>query len=148
MIHEADTTSCAEISGLLHEAKSARPSRTAERHGCTALATARADPPGRIPDGRDETARLGDVRAGGGRDVARDVLEGWGWAIPLAPLTVIATVGGVEERPVVREGIIVARPMLPMTLSFDHAVIDGAPAARFTATLRTLVETAAVFEGP
>ena len=72
--------------------------------------------------------------------------SGWGWAIPLAPLTVIVTVGEVVERPVVHDGRIVARPMLPLTLSFDHAVIDGAPAARFTATLRALVETAAVFE--
>ena len=62
--------------------------------------------------------------------------RGWGWAIPLAPLTVIVTVGGVVDRPVVRDGQIVARPMLPLTLSFDHAVIDGAPAARFTETLR------------
>ena len=33
--------------------------------------------------------------------------------------------------------------MLPLTLSFDHAVIDGAPAARFTETLRVLIETGA-----
>ena len=73
---------------------------------------------------------------------------GWGWAIPLAPLTLIATVGGIVDRAVVREGQIVARPMLPLPLSFDHAVIDGAPAARFTETLRTVVETAAAFEPP
>ena len=70
----------------------------------------------------------------------------WGWAIPLAPLTVIATVGGIVDRAVVRDGEVVVRPMLPLTLSFDHAVIDGAPATRFTETLRDLVETAAVLE--
>jgi pyruvate/2-oxoglutarate dehydrogenase complex dihydrolipoamide acyltransferase (E2) component len=57
--------------------------------------------------------------------------RGGGWAIPIAPLTLVATVGGIADRPVVRDGRIVARPMLPLTLSFDHAVIDGAPAARF-----------------
>jgi pyruvate dehydrogenase E2 component (dihydrolipoamide acetyltransferase) len=36
--------------------------------------------------------------------------------------------------------------MLPITLTFDHAVIDGAPAARFTETFRMLVETAAAFD--
>ena len=72
--------------------------------------------------------------------------QGWGWAIPVAPLTVIATVGGIVDRPAVRDGVIVVRPMLPLTLSFDHAVIDGAPAARFTETLRSLIETAAAFE--
>lgn len=72
--------------------------------------------------------------------------DGWGWAVPLSPLTVIATVGGVVERPVVRAGEVVIRPMLPLTLTFDHAVVDGAPAARFTETLRRIVETAAAFD--
>jgi pyruvate/2-oxoglutarate dehydrogenase complex dihydrolipoamide acyltransferase (E2) component len=72
--------------------------------------------------------------------------RGGGWAIPIVPLTLVATVGGIVDRPVVRDGRIVARPMLPLTLSFDHAVIDGAPAARFVETLRDLTETAAVFE--
>ena len=36
--------------------------------------------------------------------------------------------------------------MLPLTLSFDHALIDGAPAARFTETLRVLVESAATLD--
>jgi pyruvate/2-oxoglutarate dehydrogenase complex dihydrolipoamide acyltransferase (E2) component len=71
--------------------------------------------------------------------------QGWGWAIPLAPLTVVVTVGPVVDRPVVRDGLVVARPILPLTLSFDHAVIDGAPAARFVETVRELTETAAVF---
>ena len=68
----------------------------------------------------------------------------WGWAVPLAPLTLIVTVGGVMDRPVVRDGVVVARPLLPLTLTFDHAVVDGAPAARFIETLRELTETAAV----
>ncbi|WP_438855803.1 2-oxo acid dehydrogenase subunit E2 [Agromyces sp. M3QZ16-3] len=72
--------------------------------------------------------------------------RGWGWAVPLAPLTVIVTVGGVADRAVVRDGRIVARRMLPITLSFDHALIDGAPASRFTETLRRLVETASVLD--
>jgi pyruvate dehydrogenase E2 component (dihydrolipoamide acetyltransferase) len=72
--------------------------------------------------------------------------RGGGWAIPLAPLTVLATVGGIVDRPVVREGRIVVRPMLPLTLSSEHGVVDGAPAARFVETLRDLTETAAAFE--
>lgn len=65
------------------------------------------------------------------------------------PLTLIATVGIGVERPTVHDDEqIVARPMLPLTLSFDHAVIDGAPAARFTETLRNLTETAAALHPP
>lgn len=71
---------------------------------------------------------------------------GWGWAIPLAPLTVIVTVGRIADRAVVRDGVVVVRPMLPLTVSFDHAVIDGAPAARFTRTLSSLIETGAALE--
>ena len=70
----------------------------------------------------------------------------WGWAVPLAPLTLIVTVGGVVDRPAVRDGIVVVRPLLPLTLTFDHAIVDGAPAARFVETLRELTETAAVLE--
>jgi pyruvate/2-oxoglutarate dehydrogenase complex dihydrolipoamide acyltransferase (E2) component len=72
---------------------------------------------------------------------------GGGWAIPLPPLTVIVTVGGVVERAVVRHGAVVVRPMLPLTVSFDHGVVDGAPAARFVQTLRELTEGATVL-GP
>jgi pyruvate/2-oxoglutarate dehydrogenase complex dihydrolipoamide acyltransferase (E2) component len=75
--------------------------------------------------------------------------NGGGWAIPLSPLTLVVTVSGVVERPVVRDGnVVVIRPMLPLTLTFDHAVVDGGPAARFVETLRALTETAAAFEGP
>lgn len=69
---------------------------------------------------------------------------GSGWAVPLAPLTLVVTVAGVVERPVVRDGLVVVRPQLPLTLSFEHGVVDGAPAARFAETLRTFVESAAV----
>jgi pyruvate/2-oxoglutarate dehydrogenase complex dihydrolipoamide acyltransferase (E2) component len=70
----------------------------------------------------------------------------WGWAVPLAPLSVVVSVGGVAERAVVRDGQVVVRSMLPLTLSFDHAVVDGAPAARFSETLRELVESATALE--
>ena len=146
-IGEADRKSCAEISARLHEAKEG-PGRAHRQSGLTALAW-------RLPGPLRRTAfRIAATRprvaATFGPAVGVTSLgmfsSGWGWAIPLAPLTVIVTVGEVVDRPVVHDGRIVARPMLPLTLSFDHAVIDGAPAARFTATLRALVETAAVFE--
>jgi pyruvate/2-oxoglutarate dehydrogenase complex dihydrolipoamide acyltransferase (E2) component len=51
-----------------------------------------------------------------------------------------------DRVPAVHGGRIAVRPMLPLTLSFDHAVVDGAPAARFTETFRGLIETAAAFD--
>ncbi len=43
-------------------------------------------------------------------------------------------------RPVVRDGQVVPRLMLPLSLSYDHRVIDGAAAARFTRFLAEMLE--------
>ena len=42
--------------------------------------------------------------------------------------------------PVVRDGQIMPRLMLPLSLSYDHRVIDGADAARFARRLAELLE--------
>jgi len=47
------------------------------------------------------------------------------------PEVAILGMGKVQEKPVVRDGQIVIRRMLPLTLAFDHRVADGADAARF-----------------
>ena len=47
------------------------------------------------------------------------------------PEVAILGMGRVREMPVVREGKIVPRLMLPLSLTFDHQLIDGAEAARF-----------------
>lgn len=49
-------------------------------------------------------------------------------------------IGAVEKRAVVRGGEIVIRPMISISLNFDHRVIDGAPAARFLLEIRSLLE--------
>jgi pyruvate/2-oxoglutarate dehydrogenase complex dihydrolipoamide acyltransferase (E2) component len=66
---------------------------------------------------------------------------GGGWGIPLAYHTLDVTLGGIAEKPGVVEGRIAIREYLCMTLSFDHDVIDGAPAARFVSRLRELIES-------
>jgi pyruvate dehydrogenase E2 component (dihydrolipoamide acetyltransferase) len=43
-------------------------------------------------------------------------------------------------KPVVREGKIESRMMLPLALSYDHRVIDGANAARFMVDLVQALE--------
>jgi pyruvate dehydrogenase E2 component (dihydrolipoamide acetyltransferase) len=47
------------------------------------------------------------------------------------PEVAILGMGRVQEKPVVRDGEIVIRKMLPLTLAFDHRIADGADAARF-----------------
>jgi pyruvate dehydrogenase E2 component (dihydrolipoyllysine-residue acetyltransferase) len=56
------------------------------------------------------------------------------------PQVAILAVGAVEEKPVVREGELVGRPLMSLTLTCDHRAVDGAVAAEFLATLRTLLE--------
>ena len=47
------------------------------------------------------------------------------------PEVAILAMGQVQEKPVVRNGEIVIRKILPLTLAFDHRIADGADAARF-----------------
>lgn len=52
----------------------------------------------------------------------------------------IVAVGGIEETPVVLEGQVVVRPLMKVTMSCDHRVIDGATGARFLETLKEMLE--------
>jgi len=49
-------------------------------------------------------------------------------------------VGAIEERAVVRNGGLAIRPMLTLSVAYDHRIIDGAAAARFTAGLKAALE--------
>ena len=60
------------------------------------------------------------------------------------PQAAILAIGAGEERPVVRDGQIVVRPMLTMTLTCDHRVLDGATGAEFLRTVKELVEEPAL----
>jgi len=56
------------------------------------------------------------------------------------PEAAILGVGQVAERAVVRDGQVVPRLTMHLSLTFDHRVQDGAPAAQFLQTLRRLLE--------
>jgi pyruvate/2-oxoglutarate dehydrogenase complex dihydrolipoamide acyltransferase (E2) component len=66
--------------------------------------------------------------------------EGGGWGIPVVPVTLMLTLGGIAEKPGIVDGRIEPREYLSLTVSFDHDIVDGAPAARFTARLKQLIE--------
>jgi pyruvate dehydrogenase E2 component (dihydrolipoamide acetyltransferase) len=55
------------------------------------------------------------------------------------PEVAILGVGKMGWRPVYRDGAFVPRLILPLSLSYDHRVIDGADAARFTTRLAALL---------
>jgi pyruvate/2-oxoglutarate dehydrogenase complex dihydrolipoamide acyltransferase (E2) component len=74
--------------------------------------------------------------------------HGAGWGIPVpAPTALLVTVGGIGEKDVVRQGRVVVREMLSLTISLDHNVVDGAPATRFTERLKELIETGHGLDG-
>jgi pyruvate/2-oxoglutarate dehydrogenase complex dihydrolipoamide acyltransferase (E2) component len=67
--------------------------------------------------------------------------KGVAWGIPMPNFTLTVTLGSIAEKPGVVDGRIEIREYLCMTLSFDHDIIDGAPAARFIQRLKELIES-------
>lgn len=68
--------------------------------------------------------------------------DGAGWGIPPAtPTTLMLTVGGIGEKQAIVDGHTAIREYLSLTVSVDHDIVDGAPAARFTHRLKDLIES-------
>lgn len=65
-------------------------------------------------------------------------------AIINQPDSAILAVGQIKDRVVVIDGGIHIRPIMKLTLSSDHRVIDGAVAAQFMGTLKQILEDAAL----
>jgi pyruvate dehydrogenase E2 component (dihydrolipoamide acetyltransferase) len=56
------------------------------------------------------------------------------------PESAILAVGVITDKPVARDGVVVIRPMMNVTLSYDHRIIDGAEAGKFMRTLKAFIE--------
>lgn len=70
-----------------------------------------------------------------------------GWGIGFLPTHNLGiTVGGISQKPGVKDGEILIREFLNLTISFDHDIIDGAPAARFANQLTEIIEKGDVLE--
>ncbi len=52
----------------------------------------------------------------------------------------ILAVGAVEDAPVVEDGQVVVKPLMKVTMSCDHRVVDGATGARFLQTVKAMLE--------
>ncbi len=74
--------------------------------------------------------------------------NGPGWGIPITPAPLMVTIGGIGPRPVLVDGDVGERDHLSLTISVDHDIIDGAPAARFVEVLRRTIEEAAGLAAP
>jgi len=58
------------------------------------------------------------------------------------PEAAILGVGRIVEKPVVVDGKITIEPMAQLSLSFDHRIVDGVPAASFLSRVKELLENA------
>jgi pyruvate dehydrogenase E2 component (dihydrolipoamide acetyltransferase) len=70
---------------------------------------------------------------------------GGGYGTPIVPYgtTAILSVGRAVDKPVVRDGTVVIAPMMPLSLAYDHRLIDGGEGRRFLAlVIENLAEPA------
>jgi pyruvate dehydrogenase E2 component (dihydrolipoamide acetyltransferase) len=90
-----------------------------------------------------EKAREGKAEMSGGSFTITNLggIGGTGFT-PIVNYPEVAILGLSRSRwqPVVRGGQVATRLMLPLSLSYDHRVIDGAAAARFTRVLAEMLE--------
>ncbi|MCK6565237.1 MAG: 2-oxo acid dehydrogenase subunit E2 [Dehalococcoidia bacterium] len=99
-----------------------------------------------------EKARAGrllpDDVSGGTFTVTNLATVGAGWFVgtPIInqPQSAIVAIGPVSDRPVAVDGQVVIRPVMPYSLTYDHRVVDGAPAARFAARFAELLSEPAL----
>lgn len=73
--------------------------------------------------------------------------KGGGWGIPVSNHTLQITLGGIVEKPILINGQMENREFLCVTISIDHDIVDGAPAARFAQRLKELIESGDGIDG-
>lgn len=110
-----------------------------------------------VLDLSSEVRRLGEK--GKDRSLAPDELGGQtftvsnigavggGHGTPIVPhgTTAILSVGRARERPIVYGGELVIAPVMPLSLSYDHRVVDGAQGRRFMSMVIENLEEPALF---
>jgi pyruvate dehydrogenase E2 component (dihydrolipoamide acetyltransferase) len=94
---------------------------------------------------RNRTIDLADLKGGTFTITNYGAVRGiYGTPVINHPEVAILGIGKIQEMPVVREGKVVVRRILPLSLSFDHRVVDGAEAARFLDTVIARLEDPAL----
>jgi pyruvate dehydrogenase E2 component (dihydrolipoamide acetyltransferase) len=116
--------------------------RSAERKTIAELANARADLVERTRAGKLVRADL----EGGTFTISNLGMYGVDRFVAVLnpPQAAILAVGAIEERAVVRDGEIVARPLMELVLTCDHRAIDGATASEFLGTVKAFLEEPAL----
>jgi pyruvate/2-oxoglutarate dehydrogenase complex dihydrolipoamide acyltransferase (E2) component len=63
------------------------------------------------------------------------------WLVPLTNATVTVAIGSISKKPVLIHQSVQEHEFLCLTISFDHDIVDGAPAARFTRRFAELLSS-------
>jgi len=116
--------------------------RSAERLSLAEIAARRTDLVGRAREGRLQQQELEE----GTFTISNLGMYGVEQftAVLNPPQAAILAVGATERRPAVRDGELVPRPLMTMTLTVDHRAVDGAEAADFLRTVKSFVEEPAL----
>jgi 2-oxoglutarate dehydrogenase E2 component (dihydrolipoamide succinyltransferase) len=90
---------------------------------------------------RDGKIKMDDLQ-GGVFTISNGGIYGSMLSTPIInyPQPAILGLHNIQERPVVRNGQIVARPMMYLALSYDHRLIDGKEAVTFLAAIKNAIE--------
>lgn len=115
VVHDADTLSVDQLAGEVRRLASGARERTLG-----------------IDELRGQTFTVSNIGAVGG-----------GTGTPIIPYgtSAILSVGRAEPRPVVREDTVVIARQFPLSLSYDHRIIDGAGGRRFMAAVIEALES-------
>lgn len=90
---------------------------------------------------RGRTLAPADLQGGTFTITNVGALRGWlNTSLIRQPEVAILGIGLIEDRAVVRGGQVVARPVMPLALTFDHRVVDGEQGLGFMLTLREYLE--------
>ncbi|TFV88899.1 2-oxo acid dehydrogenase subunit E2 [Blastococcus sp. CT_GayMR16] len=142
VVRDADVRSVADITAELRAAKD--PAATPAGRALPRLAPAAGRVPGVLPlmyavlrrsvhahlrTGTVQVTAVGMFAGGGGFAIAPPTLA-----------SLVVVVGGLDRRPRAVGDEIVVRDVLDLTVTVDHDVVDGAPATRFGAELRRLMQ--------
>jgi len=90
---------------------------------------------------RDRSIKLDDLQ-GGTFTITNIGSLGGTYATPIInyPEVAILAIGRIYDKPHIADGKISVRKVLPVSLSFDHRVVDGAYAAKFVNTIKKHLE--------
>jgi pyruvate/2-oxoglutarate dehydrogenase complex dihydrolipoamide acyltransferase (E2) component len=149
VVRDADIRDVADISAELRSVKS-EPTGTVSGRLLDRLAPVLGRVPGlyrlmyavmsrsraaHLATGTVQVTAVGMFAAGGGHAIAPPTLA-----------SLLVVVGGVSRSPRVVADQVTVREVLDLTVTVDHNVVDGAPATRFGAELRKLIEAAAALQ--